>query len=136
MPLSSLNNFLKTCGVQETAIPTASVTIKDDMSVREQISFYMSNVKNIPHFETFWARYGTQLPDLVSVLKYYSCMQCSSVRFRVNHHFLYLVISIENNAVHYLHLPFDTPCASRISMMKVLKNKRYFFHLFLSSFLI
>lgn len=79
MPLSSLNNFLKTCGVQETAIPTASVTIQDDISVREQTSFYMANVKNIPHFETFWTRYGTQLPDLVSVLKCYSCMQCSSV---------------------------------------------------------
>jgi len=76
-----LDNFLKTYGAQETVEVTASAKVKDNVSVKEQISIYMLNVKSVPHLETFWTRYGTQLPDLLAVLKYYSCMQCSSVAF-------------------------------------------------------
>ncbi|CAF4007827.1 unnamed protein product, partial [Rotaria sp. Silwood1] len=68
MPLLSLNNFLKTCGVQDTFESTPSFKINDDISVKEQISIYVANVKNVPRFETFWIKYGTQLPDLNSVI--------------------------------------------------------------------
>ncbi|CAF4098315.1 unnamed protein product, partial [Rotaria sordida] len=68
MPLSSLNNFLKTCGVQNIFESTPSFKTNDDISVKEQISIYVANVKNVPRFETFWIKYGTQLPDLNSVI--------------------------------------------------------------------
>ena len=79
MPLTSINSFLKTCGVQEMSVLTAVAKITGDLSVKEQISFYIANAKKASHFEVFWTCYGIQLPDMVTVLKYYSCMQCSSV---------------------------------------------------------
>ncbi|CAF3092360.1 unnamed protein product [Rotaria sp. Silwood2] len=79
MPLSSLNRFLKTCRVEKPMASTAAATIKDDISIKQQISFYMANVKDVPHFAAFWRKYGIHLPDLVSVLKYHLCMQYSSV---------------------------------------------------------
>jgi hypothetical protein len=65
--------------IQEIMELTASVKIKDDIFVKEQISIYMANVKNVPHFGICWTTYGIQLRDLISVLKYYSCLQCNSV---------------------------------------------------------
>ena len=53
MPLTSISSFLKTCGVQEMSVPTAVAKITGDLSVKEQISFYIANAKKTPHFEAF-----------------------------------------------------------------------------------
>ncbi|CAF4253720.1 unnamed protein product, partial [Rotaria magnacalcarata] len=79
LPSLSLNKFLKTCGIQELIKTTEAVKIKEEYTVKEQVAFYVANVKSLPNFETFWTKYGEQLPDLVSLVKHYSCMQSTSV---------------------------------------------------------
>ena len=66
-------------GLQEMSVSTAVAKITGDLSVKEQISFNMTNAKKTTHFEAFWTPHGIQLPDLVAILKYRSSMQCSSL---------------------------------------------------------
>ena len=76
-----LNKFLKTCGIKETITATKIVNIQQKYAVKEQLSFYVTNVKKIPDFQKFWNKYGEQLPDLKRLVKHFSSMQatyCSS----------------------------------------------------------
>ena len=73
-----LNKFLKTCGIKETITATKIVNIQQTYAVKEQLSFYVTNVKKIPDFQKFWNKYGEQLPDLERLVKHFSSMQATS----------------------------------------------------------
>ena len=47
-----LNNFLKICGIKETITATKIVNIQQTYTVKEQLSFYVTNVKKFLIFKS------------------------------------------------------------------------------------
>ena len=69
---------MKACGIIETLTTTKAVNIQQTYTGKEQLSFYVISIKQIPDIQQFWNKYGAQLSDLALVAKRFSSMQATS----------------------------------------------------------
>ena len=65
------------CGIEDS---DDSVTTSKAFSIRQEMAFYTTNIKNAePTIEFFWKKYGKQLPLLASLVRTYCIIPATSV---------------------------------------------------------